>query len=301
MALTQVNLTNMVSGVLPVANGGTGLTTLASGRVPYGAGTSAFGSSSTFVFDGTNLGIGTATPNRKLTLEKTAAVGFGAPYAQVGYSSFTTGGYYTVGFGFTDATYTNPPVEIGAIATSASGGTTADLVFALRNVTTNTAPTEYVRINTSGNVVLKGGTTTATGVGISFPSAQSASSNANCLDDYEEGSYNPTDTSSGGLNLSTITVSYIKIGRQVWCSVDGYYPSTSDANYASFTLPFTASAISGGGVLTHGGSTAGTRFIVVPSATNRVSIYPSTGNTPVTNAQMSFSTIYGGFTYIAAA
>jgi hypothetical protein len=56
----------VLAGTLNVANGGTGLNTLASGRIPYGAGTSALASSSTFVFDGTNLGIGTSSPTAKL-------------------------------------------------------------------------------------------------------------------------------------------------------------------------------------------------------------------------------------------
>lgn len=55
-----------LAGTLGVANGGTGLTTLASSRIPYGNGTGALSSSSTFVFDGTNLGIGTASPVGKL-------------------------------------------------------------------------------------------------------------------------------------------------------------------------------------------------------------------------------------------
>lgn len=47
---------------LSVANGGTGLTSLTSGYIPYGNGTGAFGSSSGFVFDGSNLGLG-VTPS----------------------------------------------------------------------------------------------------------------------------------------------------------------------------------------------------------------------------------------------
>ena len=40
-----------VTGTLPVGNGGTGLTTLTSGQIPYGNGTSAFNSNGAFVFD----------------------------------------------------------------------------------------------------------------------------------------------------------------------------------------------------------------------------------------------------------
>jgi hypothetical protein len=48
------------SGVLLPAGGGTGLSSLTSGYIPYGNGTSAFNSSSSLVFDGNNLGVGTA-------------------------------------------------------------------------------------------------------------------------------------------------------------------------------------------------------------------------------------------------
>ena len=52
------------AGVLGVDSGGTGLSSLTSGYIPFGAGTSAFGSSSNLFWDNTNarLGIGTATP-----------------------------------------------------------------------------------------------------------------------------------------------------------------------------------------------------------------------------------------------
>jgi hypothetical protein len=60
---------------LPVANGGTGLTSLTAGRVPYGAGTSAFASSTNLFFDGTNfrLGIGTSSPATTLDVANGSA------------------------------------------------------------------------------------------------------------------------------------------------------------------------------------------------------------------------------------
>ena len=42
-------------GTLPVGNGGTGLTTLTAGYIPYGNGTSAFSSSSTLTYNGSTL------------------------------------------------------------------------------------------------------------------------------------------------------------------------------------------------------------------------------------------------------
>ena len=67
---------------------------------------------------------------------------------------------------------------------------------------------------TDGTVLLKGGNTGATGTGITFPSTQVASSNANTLDDYEEGTWTPslggtaTYNNQGGI--------YVKIGRVVY-------------------------------------------------------------------------------------
>jgi hypothetical protein len=53
-----------LAGTLVVSNGGTGLTSLTTGRIPYGANTAAFGNSANLFFDSANtrLGVGTATP-----------------------------------------------------------------------------------------------------------------------------------------------------------------------------------------------------------------------------------------------
>jgi len=53
-----------VAGTLVVGNGGTGLTSLTTGRIPFGANTAAFGNSANLFFDSVNtrLGVGTATP-----------------------------------------------------------------------------------------------------------------------------------------------------------------------------------------------------------------------------------------------
>jgi hypothetical protein len=50
--------------VIGTLYGGTGLNSLTAGRIPYGAGTSAFGNSANLFFDSTNtrLGVGSATP-----------------------------------------------------------------------------------------------------------------------------------------------------------------------------------------------------------------------------------------------
>jgi len=52
---TGLPLTTGVTGTLPVGNGGTGITSLTAGYVPYGNGTSAFASNSGFYYTGTTL------------------------------------------------------------------------------------------------------------------------------------------------------------------------------------------------------------------------------------------------------
>lgn len=58
------------------------------------------------------------------------------------------------------------------------------------------------------------GTTTPTsGVGITFPAAQSASSDANTLDDYEEGNWTPALSGAGSPTYLENYGRYIKVGR----------------------------------------------------------------------------------------
>jgi hypothetical protein len=70
-----------------------------------------------------------------------------------------------------------------------------------------------------GTTALQGAVPNA-GTGITFPATQSASSNANTLDDYEEGTWTVglTAETSGTITTSTQTGTYVKIGRQVTVS-----------------------------------------------------------------------------------
>lgn len=86
-----------------------------------------------------------------------------------------------------------------------------------------TAGTERARFNPTGAFVLAGGATAANGIGIAFPSAQSASSDANTLDDYEEGTWTIGLTFGGastGITASSNQAKYTKVGRKV--TVTGY-------------------------------------------------------------------------------
>jgi hypothetical protein len=82
-------------------------------------------------------------------------------------------------------------------------------------------------------------TAASTGAGITFPATQSDSSDANTLDDYEEGTWTPTDASGAGLTFTTPEGVYEKIGRQVRAAFFLQYPATADGtNSLVGGLPF---------------------------------------------------------------
>jgi len=80
--------------------------------------------------------------------------GYGAPLIKVGGANSWggPGSLYSIGFGYNNGSTDISPAEIGIVTTNASNETNGALVFATRNVVTNTAPTERVRIESSGNV-----------------------------------------------------------------------------------------------------------------------------------------------------
>ena len=82
----------------------------------------------------------------------------------------------------------------------------------------------------------------ASGIGVAFLAAQSASSDANTLDDYEEGTWTPVATGLTNVGAVTYTATYTKIGRVVYINlkVTAVTSTTSVANTTFFSgLPFT--------------------------------------------------------------
>ena len=103
-------------------------------------------------------------------------------------------------------------------------------------------PTIVMTLNANGALALQGGNASANGIGITFPSAQSASTDANTLDDYEEGTWTPSLV-FGGANVGmtgTFVGRYTKVGRAV--TINGIIALTakgSSTGLAKITgLPF---------------------------------------------------------------
>jgi hypothetical protein len=94
----------------------------------------------------------------------------------------------------------------------------------------------------SSTVGVGGATPANTGAGITFPATQSASSDANTLDDYEEGTW--TVTLSGSISGSTtngFSGFYTKIGNLVYARIQALNPDAATIGGSwRFSLPFTA-------------------------------------------------------------
>ena len=84
----------------------------------------------------------------------------------------------------------------------------------------------------------------SSGIGIAFPATQSASTDANTLDDYEEGTWTPTVTSgSGSFTTVSATGTYVKIGKQVTTfTVVTITTAGTASGQINFTLPFTVAS-----------------------------------------------------------
>jgi len=127
-----------------------------------------------------------------------------------------------------------------------------------------------VSTKTSQTFALQGGTL-STGTGIAFPATQSASTDANTLDDYEEGTWTPNQ----GAGLTVVgtfssTGNYVKVGKMVTVQVSltattSITISASDA--VMFTnLPFASSPTRNPGVAVNIAHSAGL-FVNIASTT----------------------------------
>lgn len=190
----------------------------------------------------------------------------------------------------TDGSVTNASVASNAAIALSKLATTGTMTFA-------------------STIGVGGATPAASGAGVSFPATQSASSDANTLDDYEEGTWTPSI--GGNATYTSRYGRYVKIGKQVSIQflIEINTLGTGDVETMS-GLPFTSEgvgAVQTGCVSYFSSLAVNTIFIafyIENSATTTKFVGKATSGATVDNAIDIFgnsTAVYGSATYMASA
>lgn len=134
--------------------------------------------------------------------------------------------------------------SLGAgVQTWLSVPSSANLASAITDETGSGSLVFASRPSFNSTIGVGGATASSSGSGISFPSTQSASTDANTLDDYEEGSWTLTVTAgTGSITSYTVqTANYTKIGNLVTINIKFTITNNgTGASYLQINLPFGA-------------------------------------------------------------
>lgn len=208
-----------------------------------------------------------------------------------------------------DATVAAMVDTLGGAAAQGSGGivrkTSATLTTPLVNVIGEETAAAGVTID---GVLHKDGGLDISGAlaasgNIIFPATQVASAGANTLDDYEEGTWTPIDSSGASLSFTTVTARYVKVGKQVLAGFRLTYPVTANgaANVIG-GLPFTSATVANllwGAAPSLTSLTTASTFLVNTAATTFQQFSTSLGQ--YTNVQLSAITFAAPLLYEASA
>jgi len=237
----------------PTTAGGTGLVSYTAGDLPYyasgsalsklGIGTSGYvlqsnGSAPTWVAQST-LSVGSATnATNTNTTDDTSTNAVMYPV----WKTATTGNLPE----YTSSTKLKFNPSTGTLTATVFSGSGASLTSIPNSALTNSSVTiGSTSVSLGSTVTSFSGLTAlnfATGTnGITFNNTN-ASVNST-LNDYEIGTWTPTDQSGASLTFTSATGNYTKIGNLVWVSGQVNYPTTSStSNPALGGLPFTAAS-----------------------------------------------------------
>ena len=221
---------------LPIANGGTGLTTLTAGYIPYGNGTGAFSSSANMTFDGStlttlntaytgtltggtgivnlgsgqfykdasgNVGIGTSSPTCKLDV---AVSQNSDTYTRIYNANAGSSARATIIFGNNSTGIAAGILYNSSTNTGMGGGNSLNIYNGLSApITFETNATEAMRIDSSGNVLV--GTTSTT------PTNSSVQINSGIV---IAGGYRTHNGSSGSTWQNSFNLYWTGSATQLW-------------------------------------------------------------------------------------
>ena len=197
--------------------------------------------------------------------------------------------FATVGGSFADGTASSPSITFTDDTNTGIFRPTADTIAFTEG------GTEARRINSDGNLALAkniglgGATPSTSGTGITFPATASGSTNANTLDDYEEGTFTVVyKPASGTITMFYTTGAYVKIGQIVFCefSLSCNGSSSPSGTVKLDGLPFIVSATGGSNDEGGGGGQVQPNYafpndqtnVVTIRSTDEANIYDDGGN-----------------------
>jgi hypothetical protein len=191
-----------------------------------------------------------ATSSGGLTITNTSSGAMTAPFGLRNAGTANGSGVWITHRGVTAAGAESDYNYIGFVATDTTART--------GHITFQTASggtlAEKMRLDSAGLLTLPYGQ-------IKFPATQNASSDANTLDDYEEGTWTPQAGSESGVftQTGTFTGKYVKIGNRVWAAFDCSLGSRTLTGSLAFLygLPF---PVANNGDLSGGAGSVGITF-----------------------------------------
>lgn len=247
----KIGLTTHITGVLPVANGGSGTATaFTAGSVVFAGASGVYSQKNANLFwdnSSNRLGINTASPATALHVTDSSAT-TAATVTPLTIQAITSGTAAN-NFGSTiefnaqasdGSTYAQS--TISSLWTDATAATRSSaLTFATR--ISAGAITERMRIEPGGDIKAVTGNLVigTSGKGIDF-SATPGTGTSELLADYEEGAWTPAisySTSNGNLSQAIQAGRYVKVGQQV--TVVGYVlfgETTASGDISVTGLPF---------------------------------------------------------------
>ena len=267
MAAITTGTRNIVLGSYAAAALTTGEGNIVLGTFGVGSGTNTF-SANTSGSD--NIAIGGKALNSNTTANYSIAIGANALASSTG----TLNQAFGSGAGALITTGTRN-IILGAYQGNTAG---LDIRTASNYIVLSDGDGNPNISTADGKTVALKGAIPNTGTGITFPATQSASTDANTLDDYEEGTWTPAIGGGPSATYSSRTGTYTKIGNRVTLFFEIVVASISGTGSAWITgCPFTPSGEEGATGLILGYSGCASLTTSILGAFNAdTSLYPYT-------------------------